>query len=175
MPKTPSARRISPRNFTASSEQGTGGQKFSICSKSPQKAATNWLYTISAVGEENRYLLTQRTALQAAPATSPAAAPRRATGGGSDILLFPRPCQAIAGRRTDYLLSPLWWSFHTGQRRLFSFFTALSVFCVRPVRRNGPGRAFFVSIAETARLRLTDVRRCGTITDGKTEYGKGSL
>ncbi len=112
--------------------------------------------------------------LKRAPKPSPPRGPNRPPAG-SDILLFPRPCQAIAGRRTDYLLSPLWWSFHTGQRRLFSFFTALSVFCVRPVRRNGPGRAFFVSIAETARRRLTDVRRCGTITDGKTEYGKGSL
>ena len=28
--------------------------KFSICSKSPQKAATNWLYTKGAVGEETK-------------------------------------------------------------------------------------------------------------------------
>ena len=31
-----------------------GNGKFSICSKSPQKAATNWLYTKGAVGEETK-------------------------------------------------------------------------------------------------------------------------
>ena len=59
------------------------------------------------------------------PKPSTPARPEQAAGG-SDILLFPRPCQAIAGRRTDYLLSPLRWSFRYRQRRLFSFFTALS-------------------------------------------------
>ena len=80
--------------------------------------------------------------LKRAPKPSPPRGPNRPPAG-SDILLFPRPCQAIAGRRTDYLLSPLWWSFHTGQRRLFSFFTALSVFLCPARAQEWPGPGFF--------------------------------
>ena len=40
------------RKLWSAEKRGNG--KFSICSKSPQKAATNWLYTKGAVGEERK-------------------------------------------------------------------------------------------------------------------------
>lgn len=143
MRKTPSARRISPRNFTASSEPGTGGQKFSICSKSPQKAATNWLYTKGAVGEERKPPhKMELLPFEKGPQTLAAARPEQAAGGlRHPTVPPPMPGNRRAADRLLTLSALVEFSYRTAPALLL-FHGAVRFLC--PARAQElPGPGFF--------------------------------
>ena len=107
-----------------------GNGKFSICSKSPQKAATNWLYTKGAVGEETKPPhKVDHSLLNRVPQN-----PDRPTGLNRPPAAPTSYCspaharQSPGGGQTTYSLPLRRGVPDTGQHRHFSFFTVLSLF-----------------------------------------------
>ena len=152
-----------------------GNGKFSICSKSPQKAATNWLYTKGAVGEETKPPhKVDHSLLNRVPQN-----PDRPTGLNRPPAAPTSYCspaharQSPGGGQTTYPLHPggVFIQDSAGS----SPFSRRCLFCVPTVRTYRPAGAFFIAFAETACRLLTTVRRCGTISDGNRIWHGKSL
>lgn len=152
-----------------------GNGKFSICSKSPQKAATNWLYTKGAVGEETKpphkvdHSLLNRVPQNPDRPTGPNRPPAAPTSYCSPA----HARQSPGGGQTTYPLHPggVFIQDSAGS----SPFSRRCLFCVPTVRTYRPAEAFFIAFAETARRLLTTVRRCGTMSDGNRIWHGKSL
>ena len=161
------------RKLRRAEKRGNG--KFSICSKSPQKAATNWLYTKGAVGEETKpphkvdHSLLNRVPQNPDRPTGPNRPPAAPTSYCSPA----HARQSPGGGQTTYPLHPggVFIQDSAGS----SPFSRRCLFCVPTVRTYRPAGAFFIAFAETARRLLTTVRRCGTISDGNRIWHGKSL
>ena len=92
-----------------------GNGKFSICSKSPQKAATNWLYTKGAVGEERKPPhKMELLPFEKGPQTLAAARPEQAAGGlRHPTVPPPMPGNRRAADRLLTLSTPVEFSYRT--------------------------------------------------------------